>query len=112
NPSRSKGNFSGLLDANGIIAVDSETIVFNLLTASGNFPYTVSSVSYGMCIIKKGADGGAAWTKTMISAGPWKMESYTEFEKTVFVPNPYYLTQLRQWTQQMHCHSTRASSTS
>ena len=90
NPSRSKGNFSGLLDANGIIAVDSETIVFNLLTASGNFPYTVSSVSYGMCVIKKGADGGAAWTKTMISAGPWKMESYTEFEKTVFVPNPYY----------------------
>ena len=90
NPSRSKGNFSGLLDANGIVAVDSETIVFNLLTASGNFPYTVSSVSYGMCVIKKGADGGAAWTKTMISAGPWKMESYTEFEKTVFVPNPYY----------------------
>jgi len=90
NPSRSKGNFSGLLDANGIIAVDSETIVFNLLTASGNFPYTVSSVSYGMCVIKKGADGGAAWTKTMISAGPWKIESYTEFEKTVFVPNPYY----------------------
>lgn len=90
NPSRSKGNFTGLLDANGIIAVDSETVVFNLLTASGNFPYTVSSVSYGMCIIKKGADGGAAWTKTMLSAGPWKMESYTEFEKTVFVPNPYY----------------------
>jgi len=90
NPSRSKGNFSGLLDANGIIAVDSETIVFNLLTASGNFPYTVSSVSYGMCVIKKGANGGAAWTKDMISAGPWKMESYTEFEKTVFVPNPYY----------------------
>ena len=90
NPSRSKGNFSGLLDANGIVKVDSETLVFNLLTASGNFPYTVSSVSYGMCIIKKGADGGAAWTKTMISAGPWKMESYTEFEKTVFVPNPYY----------------------
>ena len=90
NPSRSKGNFSGLLDANGIVAVDSETIVFNLLTASGNFPYTVSSVSYGMCVIKKGANGGAAWTKDMISAGPWKMESYTEFEKTVFVPNPYY----------------------
>jgi peptide/nickel transport system substrate-binding protein len=90
NPSRSKGNFSGLLDSNGIIAVDSETIVFNLLTASGNFPYTVSSVSYGMCIIKKGADGGAAWTKTMLSAGPWKMESYTEFEKTVFVKNPFY----------------------
>lgn len=90
NPSRSKGNFSGLLDANGIVAVDSETIVFNLLTASGNFPYTVSSVSYGMCVIKKGANGGASWTKDMISAGPWKMESYTEFEKTVFVPNPYY----------------------
>ena len=90
NPSRSKGNFTGLLDANGIVKVDNETIVFNLLTASGNFPYTVSSVSYGMCIIKKGADGGAAWTKTMLSAGPWKMESYTEFEKTVLVKNPFY----------------------
>ncbi len=26
----------------------------------------------------------------MISAGPWKMESYNEFEKTVFVKNPFY----------------------
>jgi peptide/nickel transport system substrate-binding protein len=90
NPSRSKGNFTGIIDANGIVKVDNETLRFDLLAASGNFPYTVSSVSYGMCVIKNGANGGAAWTKDMISAGPWKMESYKEFEKTVFVKNPFY----------------------
>lgn len=88
--SRSKGNFTGLMDVNGCKKVDNETVKFDLLVSSGNFPYTVSSVSYGMCIIKKGADGGAAWTKDMVAAGPWKMTSYTEFEKTVFEKNPYY----------------------
>ena len=88
--SRSKGNFAGLMDVNGCKKVDNDTVKFDLLASSGNFPYSVSSVSYGMCIIKKGADGGAAWTKDMISAGPWKMTSYKEFEKTTFVKNPHY----------------------
>jgi len=88
--SRSKGIFEGIMDVNGCKKVDNETVKFDLLASSGNFPFTVSSVSYGMCIIKKGADGGVAWTKDMVAAGPWKMVSYKEFEKTVFERNPHY----------------------
>lgn len=88
--SRSKGNFTGLMDVNGCKKVDEQTVKFDLLAPSGNFPYSVSSVSYGMCIIKKGADGGATWTKDMVAAGPWRMVSYKEFEKTVFERNPHY----------------------
>ena len=43
-----------------------------------------------MCIIKKGAFGGAGWEKTMISAGPWKMVSHVNTESTLYEKNPYY----------------------
>jgi len=89
-PSRSKGAFEGTLAPEGVVKVDETTVRFDLLKSTGNFPYSVSSMTYGMCIIKNGADGGKAWTDTMIAAGPWKMESYVETEKTVFVKNENY----------------------
>jgi peptide/nickel transport system substrate-binding protein len=88
---KSKGNFAGILSKKEqIVKVDENTIRFDLDIAKGNFPYDVSSMSYGMCIIKNGADGWIPWTKDMVAAGPWKMTSYVEFEKTTFEKNPYY----------------------
>lgn len=89
-PSRSKGIFDGTLLPEGVVKVDENTVRFDLLKPTGNFPYSVGSTSYGMCIIKNGADGGKVWTEDMISAGPWKMESYIETEKTMFVKNEFY----------------------
>jgi peptide/nickel transport system substrate-binding protein len=88
--SRSKGNYDNILDAAGVVKVDESTIQFNLLQANGNFPYFVSSACYGMCIIKKDAFGGAGWEETMIAAGPWKMVSHVNTERTVYEKNPYY----------------------
>ena len=88
--SRSKGNYDNILEAAGVVKVDANTVTFNLLQANGNFPYFVSSACYGMCIIKKGAFGGAGWEKTMISAGPWKMVSHVNTETTMYTKNPYY----------------------
>jgi peptide/nickel transport system substrate-binding protein len=88
--SRSKGNYDNILDAKGVVKVDENTIQFNLLQANGNFPYFVSSACYGMCIIKKGAFGGAGWEKTMVAAGPWRMVSHVNTETTLYEKNPYY----------------------
>jgi peptide/nickel transport system substrate-binding protein len=88
--SRSKGNYDNILDAAGVVKVDETTIQFNLLQANGNFPYFVSSACYGMCIIKKGAFGGAGWESTMIAAGPWKMVSHVNTENTVYARNEFY----------------------
>ena len=88
--SRSKGNYDNILEAAGVVKVDANTVTFNLLQANGNFPYFVSSACYGMCIIKKGAFGGAGWEATMISAGPWKMVSHVNTETTMYEKNPYY----------------------
>ena len=88
--SRSKGNYDNILDAKGVVKVDANTVQFNLLQANGNFPYFVSSACYGMCIIKKGAFGGAGWEKTMVAAGPWRMVSHVNTETTLYEKNPYY----------------------
>ena len=88
--SYSKGNYDNILDAKGVVKVDANTIQFNLMQGIGNFPFFVSSACYGMCIIKKGAFGGAGWEKTMISAGPWKMVSHVNTESTLYEKNPYY----------------------
>jgi peptide/nickel transport system substrate-binding protein len=94
----SKGNFTGIMSGpNQVVKVDAETVRFDLDIAKGNFPYDVSSMSYGLCIIKNGVDGSDAWTKDMITAGPWKMTSYTEYEKTTFTKNPYY------WDKDYNC---------
>ena len=88
--SRSKGNYDNILEPTGVVKVDASTVQFNLLQPVANFPYFVSSASYGMCIIKKGAFGGAGWEKTMVAAGPWKMVSHVNTESTVYEKNPYY----------------------
>jgi peptide/nickel transport system substrate-binding protein len=72
------------------VKVDANTVQFNLLQPVANFPYFVSAAAYGMCIIKKGAFGGAGWEKTMVGAGPWKMVSHVNTESTVYEKNPYY----------------------
>jgi peptide/nickel transport system substrate-binding protein len=91
NASNQLGNFKGIFDAAGVVKVDASTVQFNLLDANANFPYIVASnPSYGSLIIKNGTSGGAGWEKTMIAAGPWKLESYTEGVKTVFVRNEDY----------------------
>jgi peptide/nickel transport system substrate-binding protein len=90
NISAQKGNFKNIFDENGVVKVDKYTVRFNLLQANANFPYTVASTSYGACIMKSGADGGVAWAKTMMSAGPWIMVSYKENDRTVFRKNNNY----------------------
>ena len=88
--SRGKGNYDNILEAKGVVKVDASTVQFNLLQSNGNFPYFVSSAVYGMCIIKKGAFGGAGWEKTMVAAGPWKMVTHVNTESTLYEKNPYY----------------------
>jgi peptide/nickel transport system substrate-binding protein len=88
--SRSKGNYDNILEPAGVIKVDANNVKFSLLQPVANFPYFVSSASYGMCIIKSGAFGGAGWEDTMTAAGPWKMVSHVNTESTVYEKNPYY----------------------
>ena len=88
--SDSKNIFDNVLVPKGVVKVDANTIQFNLLQPIANFAYWVSSASYGMCIIKNKSFGGAGWEKTMIAAGPWKMVSHVNTEKTVYEKNPYY----------------------
>jgi peptide/nickel transport system substrate-binding protein len=90
NISGQQGNFKNIFNSEGVIKVDKYTVRFDLLEANSNFPYTVSSTSYGAIIIKNGAKGDVAWTDKMISVGPWLLVSYNQQEKTVLKRNPNY----------------------
>jgi peptide/nickel transport system substrate-binding protein len=94
NKSQSAGVLGACTSA-GIKKVDATTIKFELTRADANFPYVVSKASYGLCILKKGTNGGAPWIKKMIGAGPWIMVSHKLNEKTVFKKNPNYYDKAR-----------------
>ena len=85
----------GACTSAGIKKIDATTIKFELTKADANFPYVLSKASYGLCIMKKGTNGGASWVKKMVGAGPWIMVSHKLNEKTVFKKNPNYYDKAR-----------------
>ena len=94
NKSQSAGVLGACTSA-GIKKIDATTIKFELKRADANFPYVLSKASYGLCILKKGTNGGAPWIKKMVGAGPWIMVSHKVNEKTVFKKNPNYYDKAR-----------------
>ena len=94
NKSQSKAVL-GACTAEGIKKINESTIKFELTKADANFPYVLSKASYGLCIMKKGTNGGAPWVKKMMGAGPWIMVSHKLNEKTVFKKNPNYYDKAR-----------------
>lgn len=90
NGSSQGGNFKFLFDINGVKKINNYKVRFDLLAPNANFPYAVASTSYGACIIKNNADGGVAWTKKMISAGPWIMVEHTMNNDSLFKKNNNY----------------------
>jgi peptide/nickel transport system substrate-binding protein len=92
NKSRSAAILSGV---SAITIVDKTTVKFDLKGPNANFPANVGSASYGLCIIKKGADGGVAWTTKMNGAGPWIMTKHTINERTIFKANKNYYDKAR-----------------
>jgi peptide/nickel transport system substrate-binding protein len=72
--------FNGALSAGGTTASDDTTVVCQLDNAIANFPYYVCNTNYNLIIVPAASatkDGYAAWEKTMIGTGPFKMVSYT-----------------------------------
>ena len=90
NISTQKGNFKDILVESGIVKVDKYTVRFDLLSPNANFPYAVSSTTYGTIIIKNGSDGGASWSNQMMSAGPWIMVNHKQNETSLFKKNLHY----------------------
>jgi peptide/nickel transport system substrate-binding protein len=81
--------FGGVLDKGGTTAVDAVTVKFTLLAPNGNFPYLVSRDNYNAIIIKNGSDP-AAFEKTFMGTGPFKLEKYTTQVGASFVRNETY----------------------
>jgi peptide/nickel transport system substrate-binding protein len=96
NKSNASGKFAGILLSPGVVKVDKYTVRFDLQVAMGSFPYLLSSTSYGLIIIKNGADGGAAWEAKMNAAGPYVLDTYTKGEKCTFKKNTKYWDKTRQ----------------
>jgi peptide/nickel transport system substrate-binding protein len=89
NASNALSAFSGILSPSGVVKVDPMTVAFHLETATGNFPFLVSSDTYNAIIVPKGTDFGK-WQSTFIGTGPWKLASYTQNVGAKFVANPSY----------------------
>lgn len=96
NKSNAAGKFAGILLSPGVVKVDKYTVRFDLQIAMGSFPFLLSSTSYGLIIIKNGADGGPAWETTMNAAGPYVLNRYTKGEKCTFKKNTKYWDKTRQ----------------
>src|ERR1039458_1212188 len=84
NASNALSAFSGILSPSGVVKVDPMTVAFHLETATGNFPFLVSSDTYNAIIVPKGTDFGK-WQSTFIGTGPWKLASYTQNVGAKFV---------------------------
>ena len=88
-----KGNalsvFGGLLVPDGVTKVDDMTVKFSLETATGSFPYLISSDNYN-CIIVPNGTNFDTFEKTMVATGPFKLTKYTAKVGAQFVANPHW----------------------
>ncbi len=87
NASSALSAIGGVLLPSGVKKVDSMTVAFHLEAPNGNFPYLVSSDSYGAVIVPKGTDFNK-WQSTFVGTGAFKLKSYTQNVGAQFVPNP------------------------
>ncbi len=87
NASSALSAIGGALLPSGVKKVDSMTVAFHLEAPNGNFPYLVSSDSYGAVIVPKGTDFNK-WQSTFVGTGAFKLKSYTQNVGAQFVPNP------------------------
>ena len=95
NPANKSQSAAILKGVSAVTIVDKSTIKFDLKGPDANFPYNVASTSYGLCIIKDGADGGVAWSQKMIGAGPWILDKHTINDRTTFKVNKNYYDKAR-----------------
>jgi peptide/nickel transport system substrate-binding protein len=87
NASSALSAIGGVFLPSGVKKVDSMTVAFHLEAPNGNFPYLVSSDSYGAVIVPKGTDFNK-WQSTFVGTGAFKLKSYTQNVGAQFVPNP------------------------
>jgi peptide/nickel transport system substrate-binding protein len=87
--------FTGVLSKGGAQATDESTVVFELDSPNGNFPYSTSSDNYNLIILPKDFDP-KTWVKTFQGTGPWKLEKYTPNVGVNYTKNPDYWDTARQ----------------
>jgi peptide/nickel transport system substrate-binding protein len=87
--------FTGVLSKGGAQAVDASTVVFELESPNGNFPYSTSSDNYNLIVLPKGFDP-ETWAKTFQGTGPWKLQKYTPNVGVTYTKNPDYWDKARQ----------------
>jgi peptide/nickel transport system substrate-binding protein len=81
--------FAGLLDPDGVVKVDDETIAFNLKAPYGAFPAVVSQYNYSTIVVPKGTDF-TKWSGDFIGTGPFKMKTFNQTSGATFDRNPHY----------------------
>jgi peptide/nickel transport system substrate-binding protein len=99
NSANALSTFAGVLNPEGVVAVDAATVAFHLESAVGNFPYIISSDNYNLIIVPKGTDF-STWQKTFIGTGPFKLQNYTQNVSASFGANHDY------WGGAPHLNST------
>lgn len=84
--------FRGVLSKGGARVIDAHTVAFHLDSPNGNFPYYVSSDNYNACILPAShmAAGAAAFEKSFIGTGPFRLSHYTARLGAAFVRNDNY----------------------
>jgi peptide/nickel transport system substrate-binding protein len=87
--------FTGVLSKGGAQATDASTVVFELESPNGNFPYSTSSDNYNLIILPKDFDP-ETWAKNFQGTGPWKLEKYTPNVGVNYTKNPDYWDTARQ----------------
>ena len=86
----SAGFLSGLVDFANVKAVDNLTVQIPLKIPSGQFPSIFAFFNFGL--LPKGATA-ASTAKNPIGTGPFKFQSFTPGQKSVFVRNENYWEQ-------------------
>jgi peptide/nickel transport system substrate-binding protein len=66
-------------------SADNKTITFNLATPSGDFNQTTTLLSFSP--VPKAKDTGEKYDDTIVSSGPYKVQTYTKGQKLVLVRN-------------------------
>ena len=88
NNSNALSAFRGVLSPGASRKIDDLTVAFHLDAPNGNFPYTMSSDNYNLCILPANYAGN--YESTFIGTGPFKLESYTPKVGAAFVRNEAY----------------------
>ncbi len=66
-------------------SADNKTITFNLASPSGDFNQTTTLLSFSP--VPKAKDTGEKYDDTIVSSGPYKVQTYTKGQKLVLVRN-------------------------